>query len=917
MAKQTIVQTNFTAGEISPRMFGRADFSKYHNGCEAMENFIPMPQGGVIRRSGTKYVANTSENNKFHRLIPFEFSDTQAYVLSFGDERLRFFKDRAEISPTCTIENGTFDDGDGWEDLSTAGASMTIGSGVMTLTVGSGEPAGEYEVEAEMGDYTLTVTVGANNVELTISTESGGFADIKYQYPVLANGTRTVTFSVTREQEGTIFIKFHRSWAGDTTVDNVSVAATTALTLTTPYDSAHLRELKYTQSADILYLTHELYPPHELRRYSNTSWELVEFQAKNGPYLTANTVQGHTMRISGEKDGKANLFAFNRGISAWSYDTVVDELTLTLAAFESGDKSTHEFVVGDTITIRNTEFATAGTKVNGEHVITAVPINEDGSITKITFSYGTDPGAVSTVVNNEGVTILTTGRVKRPTFVASDVGRLVRIKAHNEWGYVKITEYKTETRVKVEIVDPVDGITDTAEWALGAWSETTGYPRTAVFHQQRLWFAGTTKQPQTLWSSRSGDFNNFAPSDPDDAVVADHSVVRTVDSNTVDTIFHMLSDNKGVMLLTNSEEILMRARGEFDPITPDTASFVPQTMHGAKESARPARAGNKILFVQRFAKKVRQLGFQFEQDQFVAPDLSILAEHMTSAVATDSAYQQEPSSTFWMVMSSGQLIGMTYEPDHDVIAWHRHILGGQTFSDHTGASIPEGQTVVQSICVVPDDPYDLIWMTVKRTVDSAVVRTVEFMEDRFEVVKDLEDAFFVDGGVTYDNPSVAVSTITGLTHLEGETVQVFADGVKHDDAVVSSGQISVTLSGVSASVNVAQVGLGYTSKIITVPMRIRAGVVDQGISRRGVQVFTQFHRTVGGTIGSKDSDKNTINHKTAGALYTGYVADHITESEYRQGVQVEYQQTDPYPMTILDATVIHDYGGVQTGSIPT
>ena len=248
MAKQTIVQPNFTAGEISPRMFGRADFSKYHNGCEAMENFIPMPQGGVIRRSGTKYVANTSENNKFHRLIPFEFSDTQAYVLSFGDEKLRFFKDRAEVSPTCTIVNGTFDsDLTGWTNLSSgSGAGISHSSGAMLLTVGSGIPQGEQAVAADMGDYTLSTTVGAESVILTISTESGGYADIWFT-TLAASGTRTTTFSVTREQEGTIYIKFSRISSGNTTVDNVSVAATNPITVTSPYDSSHLRELKYTQ----------------------------------------------------------------------------------------------------------------------------------------------------------------------------------------------------------------------------------------------------------------------------------------------------------------------------------------------------------------------------------------------------------------------------------------------------------------------------------------------------------------------------------------------------------------------------------------------------------------------------------------------------------------------------------------------
>ena len=93
MARVAVQLTNFTGGELSPRLDGRNDIAKYNSGCKTLENMIVYPHGSASRRSGTQFVAEVKDSTKKTRLIPFEFSTVQTYILEFGDQYIRFYKD--------------------------------------------------------------------------------------------------------------------------------------------------------------------------------------------------------------------------------------------------------------------------------------------------------------------------------------------------------------------------------------------------------------------------------------------------------------------------------------------------------------------------------------------------------------------------------------------------------------------------------------------------------------------------------------------------------------------------------------------------------------------------------------------------------------------------------------------------------
>jgi len=128
MPRANPLQAAFNAGELGPRMAGRVDFAKYRSAGARVENMTPLPQGGLTRRPGTRFVAAAADHGKRPRLIPFEFSTEQAYVLESGDRTLRFFRNKGQIvvEPTdAAVANGNFSsDLTGWGEVSTGSASI-------------------------------------------------------------------------------------------------------------------------------------------------------------------------------------------------------------------------------------------------------------------------------------------------------------------------------------------------------------------------------------------------------------------------------------------------------------------------------------------------------------------------------------------------------------------------------------------------------------------------------------------------------------------------------------------------------------------------------------------------------------------------------------------------------------------------
>ena len=353
-----------------------------------------------------------------------------------------------------------------------------------------------------------------------------------------------------------------------------------------------------------------------------------------------------------------------------------------------------------------------------------------------------------------------------------------------------------------------------AEWSLISYTPTANpftsannHPSVVSFFEQRIWFANSNNDPQKVWASKSGDFEDMTTGANDD-----DALTYTIATGEVNAI-RWLSSAQALLMGTVGGEFSIDSDGPV--ITPTDIQVRRQSRVGSATVA-PVQIGSVTLFLQRALRKVRRLQYFFESDGYRADDLTILADHITDSGILEMDYQQEPDSLLWCVRTDGVLAALTFKPEEQVVGWARHIIGGRF-----GA----GNAVVESVAVIPGNAAggsaerDELWMVVKRTVNGQTVRYVEFLEKAFDgplrddyasdsaweaaVVEAQKGALYVDSGATYDG--AATTTITGLSHLEGETVKVLADGAIHPDRTVSGGQI--TLERAASKV---QVGLPYT-----------------------------------------------------------------------------------------------------------
>lgn len=710
MPKSSPIQTSFNAGELSPQLKGRVDLEKYRNGCDTLLNFLPQVYGTARKRPGTRFVKEVKDSSKQSRLLPFEFSTTQAYILEFGDGYLRFF----------------------------ANGGVVLDGGV------------PYEI-------------------------------------------------------------------------------------TTPYSSDELFDIDYAQSADVVYLAHPNHPPYKLSRFGPTNWTIAPVVFNWPPFNEVN-VSGTTITAS----------------------AVTGNITLTASTgiFKTTD-------VGTSFSFTEVLASKYDTWEPGKSVSSGDLRQYDGNLYQAS-STGT-----------------TGGRPPIHTDGTESDGGVNWLFINNGSGYAEVTAYVSTTEVNATVKRRLPSVAagGTTKWAEGAWSDSNGYPRTVTFYEDRLWFAGSSARPQTLWASTSGDYENHQYGTNDD-----DALNFTINSQNMNTI-QWLTPAKVLSIGTSNEEFTLSATQINSAVTPTDVRITPQTTFGSAQSIRPLRVANAILFLQRSARKLREYIYNFDTDSYTAQNLTLLSEHITSTGIVDLTYSQEPDQVVWLACSCGTLIGMTYERSEDVIGWHRHSIGGDGF--------------VESVASIPhwDGDQDVLWMVVRRTINGQTKRYIEYMSKSYTG----DQSFYVDSGLSYDGSPV--STLSGLSHLEGEEVAVIIDGAVHPNVTVDSGSATLQYEGSKISI-----GLPYVARLRTMPFE--AGAADgtaQGKTQRITNVVFKLFKTAPGLRYGPDFDQMDDYHPrntndlmdNAVPEFTGDTPLLAWPSGYEQGVQVAIEHNLSLACTIV------------------
>jgi hypothetical protein len=306
------------------------------------------------------------------------------------------------------------------------------------------------------------------------------------------------------------------------------------------------------------------------------------------------------------------------------------------------------------------------------------------------------------------------------------------------------------------------------------WS-ANNYPAAVTFYEQRLWFAGSASNPQSIWGSKVGTYNTFTwgPLDND-------GLRFTIASTNFDQLVH-LESTRYLVPLSYGGEFTMQ--GGLASITPSSVKIRAQTSHGSL-NVKPLRIAQELLFVQKDGKKVRAISYSLAEDANIAPDITLFAEHITGTGIVDMAFSQDPDYLVWSIRNDGYLLSLTHLREQQVTAWARHNTDG----------------LFERVSCIPESTGSTPYVIVNRTINGVAKRYVEYID--YTYVAQTDCALFGTDSTTKH------STWTGLDALEGKSVSIVADGMVHPNVTVTGG--SVTLN---YAVNSIQAGLGYTTTL--------------------------------------------------------------------------------------------------------
>jgi len=839
---------NFTAGELSPSLYGRADMAKYANGCKTLENMLTLPHGPAFKRPGTYYVAEVIGRDHVTNGVFSAGTWTTGTGWSItGGKAVGAAGTKSDISqdPADLVEDEVYETTYTLSDRTAGSVTMKIGG-----TSGTARTVDET--------YTERITCGATTV---IAIEKSATFDGKIDDVIVrrvAPIARLESFEFSTVQAYILeFTDLNlRFYYKDSDGINGIIldSGDEIYEVTTPYLEADLFELQTTQSADIMYIWHPDHPEYQLTRTAHATWTLTKTDYANGPW----------------EDSK-----------------------------------------------------------------TTTAIDPDGTTGSITL---TSTDAI---------------------FEEEDIGRYIALYCTGSvWRYALITAYST-TKIVTATVKGSDlpdhnAVTTYKE---GSFCDELGYPSCGDFYEERL----VRAKDQTIYASASSDYDNMATGTGDD-----DAFVYTIASKGVNSIQWIVPQN--VLLIgTKGAEWKMSSSGLEEPISVSNVFAKRQSTWGSM-NMQALLINDVVLFVQRAGTKLRELTYSYEKDGYIAPDLAILAEHITEGGIVDLAYQQEPTAVVWAIRDDGVLLGMTYERTQDVVGWHRHLSN-------------DGDDLFESVAVITTTTEDEVWVSVQRTIGTQVRRYVEYFKP-WDWGTDRTNCFFVDSGLTSDggaaktitgatkaDPVVITSAAhgftdgdevrilsvlgmtelneniyivddgatntfeltdsdgndidgtefttyvsggtaqkvskdyTGASHLAGRTVSILADGCVMPDVVVSAtGTFTI-----AEYANKVHAGLGYTSKLQ--PMDIEAGAqagIAQGKKKRIHKVTVRFKDTMACKMGTTTADLEEINFRDDGdtadspvPLFTGDKDLNTFPGGHGTSGDVLIVNDVPLPMTVV------------------
>ena len=567
------------------------------------------------------------------------------------------------------------------------------------------------------------------------------------------------------------------------------------------------------------------------------------------PDLPSGLAVGQNYYVVNRETNKIQLSESKGGTPVTIGDQGTGTHTISYSGIQSISENTMYYVVSATLNTFK-----LGTSVTGDPVEFIGTVSKDVKFFKKFIPKNSRVDVVASAV---------TGINDDSGFVSTDSGRLIRINTEVapqiKWGYITVTSRADATNIEGTVQEHLAFEGNTTEFSLGSFSSTTGYPRTVQIYQQRLCLAGTTEEPQTVHFSKTGDFDNFSASEPlgvqtgkyssagaaimGEQVYSDNALSLMISSDTVDLI-EWISEGRRLSVGTSGGIFQMFGNRDDVTLTPFNFTVEKISNWSAHSAALPAKVGNNLIYAQKNGRKLRELVFDRQQEQYSAKDISLRAEDITQTGVLEMFFQDQPASQLWVVRTDGKLASCTYNIDLEMASWALHTLGGT----HTHASYGN-HSKVESIAVIPRGTYDQLWMVVARDVDEY------FTQFPYTAITDGTDKITIAGHGMANGTAVKITTDgtmpTNLT--SGTTYYVRATDTDDFELATASGGAKIAITQGAGTHTIYKVG----------------------VTQRYVEFLSDYY--------DNSMDQGDAHYVDCGAYYTGSSVSTLTGLHYAEG----------------------------------
>lgn len=770
------------AGGVDPEATARIDMEKMRlAGVHPVSNLIPRVLGPGTLRAGSQSLTRITSDAE-SRMIRFQRSVGTGYILLMSENAMRISLDGAiqQVPAVSTaIASGS------WSNVSTSGASA---SGGTTLTLNATTTAIaklRQAVTVASGDQSkvnvLRVVVSRGPIFLRIGTTSGGvdlLADAELD-------TGTHKLGVT-PGAGTIYVEVRSSDPVTRTVSQIQFESTLLggtgdLVLPTPWTLDDVQYLRHWQSIDTLFVGDGAQQQRIIEHRGPLSWGVSVYAPDDGPFIPGTT------RISmtpSARSGNTTLTASEAYFQSGHVGALMEltHATKTVSETFTDVDQTSDYITVVGVGAGRTFFKSGSSGSWVGSVVLERSFDTSDPVNWTTYETYTDGGvSIGSTAIDDGQTNLTVHyRFRVSAFTSGTCTMQLYYPSGVQVGRARITGYTSTTQVSVEILRNFGATTATRNWRVGDWSDVRGWPRVPIIHDDRMhWF-----RDDTDYGTLVSDYWNY-----DDTAEGDAApLTRSVGTGGQDGVLWALTQDK-LLVGTASFEAVIAASELDEPLTPTKYTVRKPSRRGCAD-VQAVYHDEGAFFIQRSGKRIYELS-RPDSGKYSSQDVSRLNPAAYKAGVKTLAVQQQPDTRVYAVMEDGQCVLLTYERNDRVVA--------VTTIDLTGG-------LIEDVAVLPTSDQDEVYFIVNRSGQRYLERLGHEADQRAVGTCTLLDAHKVLTG--------SVSSITGGTHLAGQTVQVWADGQRRADVTLNGSGVA----SLGATYSRVVYGLSYTASFLSVKL---------------------------------------------------------------------------------------------------